>query len=908
MQTYLPFIVSGVATGGLIGLIAIGLVVTYRTSGVFNFGHGAIATAAAYFFYFFNVNYGIPWPIAMALAIAISGVGLGLILELVGRRLAMQRAAYNIVATVGIILVFEGLATVKYGTVDIPVPQFLPGANETFAVGGVNITHADVIAFAVSVIGVASLSAVMRWSRLGTSMQAMVDDPDLLSMRAINPVRVRRFAWIIGAGFASISGVLLLPFVGLQATILTMLAFQAFGAAAGGLFKNLPATFVSAIVITVAVNLVQNAVVDNQALAGLPDALPYIVLVFVLLLVPRRKLAPIDGGGSASAVRWRPPASVQVLTAAGVLVIVSVIPIIIPSDRLNIYTIGLTEGIIVLSLGLLVRMSGYVSLCQAAFAGFGAAIFSQFAANLGLPWLVSLLLAAAIVMLIGAIVSVSAMRLSGIFLALATFGFGLAAQQALYSQGFVFTDLIQGRAVPRPWFAQNSDVVYYYIVAIFFVGACILVTWLYRSRIGRISRGLSEASTAVSTLGVNPNTTRVIIFSVSAFMAAVGGILYAATIHFTSDTDPAFTPINSLVLLAILALAPFGEPWFGVIAVAASVIGGYLGEGNAQSWLNVIFGVSAIIISLNGGPVPAPELYRKLLSRLDFGYRRRAPAAIRASATQTLPPVDDWDASKNGLTVENLVVRFGGVVAVNGLTFRAKRGAITGLIGPNGAGKTSVFNACSGLNRRASGSCRLDGVRLNRLGPAGRARKGLGRTFQRVSLAESLTVAENVALGREASLAGASVFSQVFGGRRDRRMVDAATRAALELCGVSHLAGVRCSSLSTGQARLVELARCLAGPSSFLLLDEPSAGLDTQETLAFSTVIDRVVRERRYGILLVEHDMSLVMNVCDYIYVLNFGELICEGTPVEVSASSEVQGAYLGSRSIDPPTTGRVTT
>jgi ABC-type branched-subunit amino acid transport system ATPase component len=241
-----------------------------------------------------------------------------------------------------------------------------------------------------------------------------------------------------------------------------------------------------------------------------------------------------------------------------------------------------------------------------------------------------------------------------------------------------------------------------------------------------------------------------------------------------------------------------------------------------------------------------------------------------------------------------VTVRFGGLVAVDGVSVAARSGNITGVIGPNGAGKTTLFNACSGLNTPASGEIVLDGRNLSRYRPSVRARLGLGRTFQQVQLCDSLSVYENVAIGSEAGIVGASVLRHLFRRPAEVREVDAHAREALEMCGIERLAGDRVGSLSTGQRRLVELARCLAGSFKILLLDEPSSGLDAAETEAFGKLMRRIVDERGLGILLIEHDLALTMSVCDDLYVLDFGRLIHEGTPESARASQSVQSAYLG--------------
>ena len=257
------------------------------------------------------------------------------------------------------------------------------------------------------------------------------------------------------------------------------------------------------------------------------------------------------------------------------------------------------------------------------------------------------------------------------------------------------------------------------------------------------------------------------------------------------------------------------------------------------------------------------------------------------SASVDPPDVD-------GLGIAGLSVAYSGNFAVSDVSLGAPVGGITGLIGPNGAGKTTIFNACSGLLQPTDGSVYLFGREVTRRGPAVRAQLGLGRTFQRVEVCNAMTVRENVSLGVEARSAGANPLRQVFAGRGPSRDIAAATEDALELCGLAPLADRLVAGLSTGQRRLVELARVLASEFRVVLLDEPSSGLDEQETDSMGSVLLAAVRDRGIGVLLVEHDMSLVMDLCGYIYVLDFGHLIFEGTPAETIASEDVRAAYLG--------------
>jgi ABC-type branched-subunit amino acid transport system ATPase component len=249
------------------------------------------------------------------------------------------------------------------------------------------------------------------------------------------------------------------------------------------------------------------------------------------------------------------------------------------------------------------------------------------------------------------------------------------------------------------------------------------------------------------------------------------------------------------------------------------------------------------------------------------------------------------------LAVDDLSVRYGGVLAVDQVSLRAPAGQITSLIGPNGAGKTTTFNACTGLLRPTAGCIGIDGTDVTELPPQRRAQLGLGRTFQRMELFESLTVRENVALGREALLAGDRAWAHLTCSRRDAELITDATSESLALCGIEALADRPVCGLSTGQRRLVELARATAGGFGLLLLDEPSSGLDRAETEDFGRILLALVDDRGTGILLVEHDMSLVMAISAHVYVLDFGRLIFEGSPGEARSSPDVRQAYLGAGS-----------
>jgi branched-chain amino acid transport system ATP-binding protein len=237
------------------------------------------------------------------------------------------------------------------------------------------------------------------------------------------------------------------------------------------------------------------------------------------------------------------------------------------------------------------------------------------------------------------------------------------------------------------------------------------------------------------------------------------------------------------------------------------------------------------------------------------------------------------------LEVVDVSVRFGGLVAVDTANLSVESGSVIGLIGPNGAGKTTLFNVITGLQTPSGGRIALDGQDLRRAKPYRRARLGIARTFQRLEAFGSLTVRENVLVAAEMRRRWAT----------DRYDAPSVADEILDRVGIADLAERRCEDLPTGNARLVELARALAVNPSILLLDEPSSGLDESETDALGELLLELAREG-LGVLLVEHDMPLVMNTCDYINVLDFGRIIARGAPTEIQGDSEVQRAYLGSK------------
>jgi len=900
MNTILPYLVVGLSSGSVYALVGLGIVLTYKTSGILNLGQGALATASAYIFYTLHFEHGVAWPVAGAVAVVVGGLVFGVALERMARGLEGADLSARIVATVGVLLLIQATCELIFGNYPLVVTPFLPVGHLTLF--GAVVTYDKIIVVVIALAATVMLYAFFRRTRLGKSMRAVVDNPSLLNLSGTNPVQVRRAAWIIGCIFATLSGPLLVEILGmLDPSTLTSVVIQAFAAAALGSFASLPLTYAGGLLIGVATSVTQMVVGSQSSLlSSLPAAMPFVILFVLMLVMPRTRLALRSMVPRRSPPAWSFPFRFQ---AVGMIVAVAFLAAVPAWAGYHVgdWTAMLTYLILFLSLGLLVRTSGQVSLCHATFAAIGAVAFSKLVLELGIPWLPALILAGLVAVPIGAMLAIPAIRLSGVFLALATFGFGFLVQDMFYNSNVMFGSSLQGATDPLPhlsWLPLDTTTGFYYVVLAAAVICSAVVVMLIRSRLGRLLRGMADSSLALSTSGTSVNVTRVLVFCISAYLAAIAGALYG--VYIVAPTGLAFDPFSSLTFVALIVIAVGGAPWYALVSAAGfQLVSAYWHPTGITYYMQIVFGASAIALALFPPKGLLPASVRDAIDRLS---RRTEPDARRTRLRSAdLPhPAERRVAGHGDLTVRDLTVSYGGLKAVTKLDLVAPTGRITGLIGPNGAGKTTTFNACTGLVRPAIGQVVLNGIDVSRMGPAARARHALGRTYQQVELWNSLTVSENVALGAEAGLAGASVLRQLVAGRTDRSRIAAAASVALRLCGLEGDADRPVASLSTGRRRLVEVARCLAGDFNIVLMDEPSSGLDKYETEAFGRMLRRVMDERTIGILLVEHDMRLVMDVCEYIYVLDFGQEIFRGTPAQVAASEVVRMAYLGSQTLEP--------
>ncbi len=599
MNEYLPFIVFGLVSGSVYGLSAMGLVLTYKTSGILNFGQGGVTALSAFLYYDLTRN-SVPTPIALIVVVLGFGVVSGLILEVIARLLARTSTANRVVGTVGILLFCQSIIVVRYGGAALPFPGFLPQGG--FEVSGTLIRADQVITGAIALFAAVAIYAFFRMTRIGTEMRAVVDDPDLLDMTGQSPVKVRRTAWVIGSIFASASGLLIAPTSNLDSLLLTLLVVQAFGAAAIGRFTSLPMAYAGGLLLGLLGSLVPKFTPSTTVFQGLPLALPFILLVVVLLVTPRTKLKEVGRSVLASVPASSRLTLSQMLGAGAISAVALGLVPVLADSRLIIWSQGLTYVILFLSLSLLVRLSGQVSLCHIAFQAVGAATMTHLG---GLPWLVAVLVAGLAAIPLGIAVALPAVRLAGLFLAVTTLGLGILMQYLGYSVPALFGTSL-GREASRPQvFGLDGDTGYYYVLLAFVAATVVLVVSIERSRMGRLLRGLADSPTALMTMGAGVNGLRVLVFCVSAFIASISGALLAPLFGVIDATR--FGWLNSLVVLTVLVIAGRSVIVAPFIAAAfIQIVPGYIENQSFQLYLPVFFGLGALLMAIAPG-ISAPS-------------------------------------------------------------------------------------------------------------------------------------------------------------------------------------------------------------------------------------------------------------------------------------------------------------
>jgi sulfate-transporting ATPase len=543
--------------------------------------------------------------------------------------------------------------------------------------------------------------------------------------------------------------------------------------------------------------------------------------------------------------------------------------------------------------------AGQLSLGQFALAGVGALVAGQLVDNAGWPFLLALVVGALAAVPIGALFALPAVRARGINLAIVTLGLGSAIELLVFNNGkFVggFEGLDIGETTLFGWDinAPGRPDRYAYVAMALFVLVALMVANLRRGRTGRRLLAVRTNERAAAALGISVPGAKVYAFALSAGIAAIGGTLLAFENQYIKyGTEfPSFLSILAVGWSFIGGIGFLVGPLFGA-TLAPGSIGAQITNrifDDLERYLQLIGGGILVLLVLQNQDGIARESVNQMrfIAAKLRGLFHRKEAVV---PTIELPPATRQRVEPRTLEIQHLTVRYGGVVAVDDVTVTVEPGTIVGLIGPNGAGKTSVIDAVTGFTRAADGTVRLDDLVLGHMTPDRRARSGLSRSFQSLELFEDATVLDNLRAASDPRDRVSYLRDLVY---PKAPPLPGAVVAAIEEFRLGDVLLREVQDLPYGQRRLLAIARAVATQPNVLLLDEPAAGLGDVETAELAHLVRRLADEWGIGILLVEHDMSFVMSVCDRIVVLDFGRVIGEGTPEEIRQDPLVVAAYLG--------------
>ena len=897
MTQVILFAILGLAQGGAYALMAQGLVLVYRGSGVLNFAHAAFGMVGAYAYYELTVNHG--WATAPAFA---GGVLVAAFLGLVTQAVVMRRLRHaapltRMIATLGLFLFLtEGIVLI-YQDHAFSAPPVLPVSRVSLGLGyTVGVDELCMVGIAVLVTVV--LAAMSRRTRFGLASSAVAESEIAVATLGWSPSVIAAVNWTLGGALSGLAAILITSSVGLS-TDLGLLIIPALAAALVGRFESFYQTLFAALAIGVAVTEATRYI----SAPGWGSSLPFLVIIAILVL--RGRSLPHRGERTpklprAGTGRPRPVPLVMAVAAAAVL-----LEWVLPLNWIAAVTSAMLFAVVLLSLVVVTGMAGQLSVVQYTLAGVGALIATRAAVSFGLPFPAALIAGVIGAMPVALLVGLPALRLRGVNLAVVTLAAAYVAQNLVFSNNHI-TGGYDGTPLPSPnLFGWSVDGILhpqrFALLALAALVASVLVVMnLRRGRAGRRMLAVRANERAAASLGVNITAVKLYAFVIGGALAALAGVLLAYQNSFAVFNG--YDVIGNIYAVALAVIGGIGSVLGALVGGAAAPDGivaqAFSSLGDIAQWIQLFGGLAVMLTAMfmpDGAALETLQTLRRLTTHRRYGTREGPAPAQRPSPKPSGADRPELAIKATeratGLEITGLSVSYGGVTALVDVSLRVEPGQVVGLIGPNGAGKTTLIDAVTGFTRPRAGSVLLGGRDVTSRSPTELARRGLGRSFQSLELFEDLTVEENLLAAVDRQDAMAYVTDLLRPGKQE---LNAAALAAVEEFGLGEYLPRLPGELSAGRRRLVALARAVSARPGVLLLDEPAAGLDSAETEAIGGLIRRLADVWGMAVLLVEHDTDLVFSICDRVVVLDFGRRIASDVPSRVRAHAAVLSAYLG--------------
>jgi ABC-type branched-subunit amino acid transport system permease subunit/ABC-type branched-subunit amino acid transport system ATPase component len=919
---------DGVVLGLTYGILAVGLVLVYRSTRVINFAHGQMGVFAAAVLALLVIKYDVDFYLALVAALVVGGV-VGAAVELVVvRRLSKAPRVILFVATLGVtqlMLLFQAVLPRIGENAPFPTP-IGPENNWNDALGsGVIVRGPEIMVLIIVPALTAALAFFLQRTKYGTAVRAAADNPDAARTSTINVKMMSTLVWVMAGVVATITAVLVAPLRFTPTNAIDQLGpsliLRALAAALVGRMRSMPLALLGGIVIGVAENLL---FFNSPANPGTIDAILFVV-VLVSVLAVSRSARDDEGSKSMSfAPRTKPiPAALQrfwlarrvQLAGTGVALLIGLsVPLVFrrPSTQSTL-SLVLIYAIVALSLTLLTGWAGQLSLGQFAFVGLGAVLstalvrgmcFDLFGAHVdvgSMPFEAAVVITVIVCALVAMFVGTPALRVRGLFLAVTTLAFAVMTTNWLLTRPFLLGEQTYVHLDLPGWLTgQHSKRTLYYLC----LGALFLVAvalgQIRRSGIGRSLVAVRDNELGASAFTISPTRMKLMAFGLAGTLAGLAGGLFAAySVQF--GIHDVFTPEESLRVVAIAVIGGLSSI-SGAVLGALWVIGlpALIGDTNEVRFLTSGVGLLILILYFPRGLAQVVTNLRDLVFK---ALARRLPPVELEKPAQVPIPARVVDAAELGalpadvpaIAARSVTVRFGHRVVVDGVDLEVRQGEVVGLIGTNGAGKTTLMNAAGGF-MPSTGRIEILGRDVTKLSAPRRAALGLGRTFQSADLFPDLTVLETIQVSLEAR-ARTSLPATILSLPKARHLERRKRAEADELIaffGLGRYQDHCIDELSTGTRRIVELA-CLVGlEARVLCLDEPTAGVAQRETEAFAPLVLRIREELGASVLIVEHDMPFIMGISDRVYCLEAGCIIAEGVPDVVRNDENVIASYLG--------------